>query len=810
MDDPDSGSWKPPPIPEDEALRLEVLRAYAVLDTPPEEAFEELTALAAHICEAPICMINLVDEDRQWVKSGMGIDTADTPRIHSFCAHAINQGDAFIIPDTHEDARFRDHPSVTADPHIRFYAGQPLVSPEGQPLGALCVIDREPRELKPDHQLALRVLSRHVMALLELRRRNRELARTGELQASVEELRGELEVRQTTEKAILHERELSDQVINSLPGIFYLFDIDHRILRWNRNFEAFTGYSADEVEALDPLDLFQGADRELVAERVREVFEKGASEVEATLISKDGEAIPHYFTGRRVEFNGRPCLIGMGVDVTLRRKAEAERDRLFELSSDLFCVAGFDGYFRQLNPAWEEVLGYSVDELLSRPYHDFVHPDDRDATEAEGRRAQAGRRVHTFENRYRHKDGSWRWFSWNSTPASEENLIYAVGRDVTESREMAESLARSEQRYRSLVEGARDAIFGVSPDGVITSLNSAFETLTGRDRREWVGKRFEPLLHPDDVARALEIFDVALDGEGGPPFELRLLSEGGSPVPMEFTLTVQRVEGRVVGLLGVARDIRARLRLEERLRRIQRLDSIGRLAAGIAHDFNNLLTVQRASVSLLQMEEGLPEQVTEELDEIAGATDRAAALTRQLLLFSRKETFELRPIDLNRVVEGLSRILGRVLGEDLSLELELARDLPIVKADPGMVEQVVLNLAVNARDAMSQGGQLKVRSETMTLGDTTARENPEARAGTFVCLEVTDTGTGIAPEVRKHMFEPFFTTKEVGEGTGLGLATAHGIVQQHRGWIEVDSKVGEGTTFRIFLPASEGDEAELA
>ncbi len=808
MDEYDSGSWKPPPIPDDDALRLEVLRAYAVLDTPPEEAFEELTALAAHICEAPICMINLVDEDRQWVKSRVGIDTVETPRIHSFCAHAINQSDAFVVPDTHLDERFRGHPSVTADPHIRFYAGEPLVSPEGQPLGTLCVIDREPRELKPDHQLALRVLGRHVMALLELRRRNREMARTGELNASLQELRGELEIRQAAEQAIARERDLADQVINSLPGVFYLIDREGRFLRWNRNLEVSTGYSADEVEYLHALDLFEGPDRELVARRIEAVFESGESEVEADMVSKDGHAAPYYLTGRRIELDGRPCLIGMGVDVTLRKQAEAERDRLFELSPDLFCIAGFDGYFKQLNPAWEATLGYSRDELLARPYTDFVHPDDQGATLVEARRAQTGRLIHTFENRYRHRDGSWRWFSWNSTPATDEELIYAVARDVTDSREMADALARSEEGYRSLVEGAQDGIFVVSPEGVITSLNPAFETLTGRSRREWVGKRFEPLVHPDDVPRTLETFEAALEGEYGSAFELRLLAEDGSPVPMELTLTAQQVDDQVVALLGIARDIRARLRLEEQLRRIQKLDSIGRLAAGIAHDFNNLLTVQQASVSLLQMDDELPEHVNEELEEIAGATDRAAALTRQLLLFSRKQAFEMRPVDLNEAIEGLSRILRRVLGEDLSLELDIAGELPLVRADAGMVEQVLLNLAVNARDAMSEGGRLTIRSSTTFLDSTRARENPEARPGTFVLLDVTDTGTGISPEVRKHMFEPFFTTKDVGEGTGLGLATAHGIVQQHRGWIEVDSRVGEGTTFRILLPVAEGDAVE--
>ena len=796
--------WDRPPVPDHEDLRLKVLRGYDILETPPEEAFDDLTALAAHICQAPICMINLVDEDRIWTKSGVGFDQSDMPRVRSFCAHAIGDSEALVVPDASGDAVFRTHPLVQGEPHIRFYAGMPLVSPEGQVVGTLCVVDREPRTLEPNHELALRVLGRHVMALLELRRRSRERARTAELEASIRGLEGEVAEGRSVTAAVQRERDLADAMINSLPGIFYLLNREGRFLRWNRNLERVTGYSTAELSEVSPLDVFEGTDRDRVAQRIDQVFETGSAEVEAELRTRGGRSTPYFLTGRTIEFDGETCLIGMGMDITARRRAEVERDRLFELSPDLFCVAGFDGHFKQLNPAWEETLGYTREELQSRPYVEFVHPDDVPSTEAKAEEAASETVLQTFQNRYHCRDGSWRWLEWNSTPVPEEELIFAVARDVTESREMAQALARSEESFRSLIESARDGIFTVSAEGILTSLNSAFETLTSRSRDDWVGARFEPLVHPEDLPRALEAFEEAVGGGNPPPFELRLLASDETPVPMELTLTAQRKEDRVVSLLGIARDIRERRALEEQLRRIQKLDSIGRLAAGIAHDFNNLLTVQQATVSLLLMEDDLTRDVVEGLEEIAGATDRAAALTRQLLLFSRKQRFEMSPTELNEVVEELAKMLRRVLGENLALELDLDRPMPVVLADTGMIEQVLLNLAVNARDAMAEGGTLTVRSRRVELDRDGPRRNPEARPGRFVCLEVADTGAGISPEVLKHIFEPFFTTKSVGEGTGLGLATAHGIIQQHRGWIEVDSTPGRGTEFRIFIPVADG------
>ncbi len=250
-----------------------------------------------------------------------------------------------------------------------------------------------------------------------------------------------------------------------------------------------------------------------------------------------------------------------------------------------------------------------------------------------------------------------------------------------------------------------------------------------------------------------------------------------------------------------AGDVTERQNLEARLRQAQKMESVGQLAGGIAHDFNNILTVIQGHTSLLSMSAKLPEEALESAQQIGLAADRAANLTRQLLTFSRRQVIQPKNLDLNEVVNQMTKMLRRLLGEDITLQVNYAPSLPLVHADPGMMEQILLNLSVNARDAMPKGGCLFVNTSTVTLDEASARQIPNAARGDYVCLTVKDTGAGISSEHLPHIFEPFYTTKDVGKGTGLGLATVYGIVQQHHGWIKVNSKVGEETVFQVFLPA---------
>ena len=247
-------------------------------------------------------------------------------------------------------------------------------------------------------------------------------------------------------------------------------------------------------------------------------------------------------------------------------------------------------------------------------------------------------------------------------------------------------------------------------------------------------------------------------------------------------------------------DITNRLTLEAQLRHAQKMQSVGQLAAGVAHDFNNMLTVIQGYAGVLGARTNLPRELTDSVQAISFAAERAANLTRQLLMFSRKNVMQLRPLDLRVVVGDMLKLLKRLLGETITLKFDPPAQLPLVQMDRGMIEQVMMNLVVNARDAMSKGGTLAISTAAVEVNRTHARTTAEARAGSFVCLQVSDTGCGMDPSTLAHIFEPFFTTKELGKGTGLGLATVYGIIKQHEGWVEVHSEVGRGTTFSIYLP----------
>jgi PAS domain S-box-containing protein len=260
--------------------------------------------------------------------------------------------------------------------------------------------------------------------------------------------------------------------------------------------------------------------------------------------------------------------------------------------------------------------------------------------------------------------------------------------------------------------------------------------------------------------------------------------------------------GKIDGLVITVEDITERLMLEAQLRQSQKMESVGQLAAGVAHDINNILTVIQGHAGLLLNAVPPGADSIRSIKQISAASERAASFIRQLLTFSRKQIFRSKILDLNAVLQNLKGMLPRLIGEDITLETHCQPELPCIQADTGMVEQIVMNLAANARDAMPKGGKLRIATSVAEIDAAYVRQHPEARVGWFVCLTVSDTGCGMDPQVLRRVFEPFFTTKEVGKGTGLGLATVYGVVKQHHGWIEVQSEVGVGTTFKVLLPVA--------
>ena len=627
------------------------------------------------------------------------------------------------------------------------------------------------------------------------------------------------------------ERALSSAIVRGLPGIFYLFDEGGHFVRWNERFETVTGYSSDEIAALHPVDLFEGPERDYIAGRIAQAFGAGESNAEASLVSKQGERTPFYFTAVRVELAGKVFLAGTGVDLSARRRAEQALDRAAAwqraiLDSADVAIISTDtaGLIQSYNAAAERMFGYSADEMIGKQTPALFHLSEEMAARAEvlslarGQRVEPGFEVFVAEAR----DGRVSEHEWTcrrkdgglvparvTTTAMLDGQGQCIGflgmaTDLTEKR-AGEAMRRLQS---AALDATANAIMITDRRGNIEWINPAFTQLTGFAAQDAVGKTPRILksgVQPDGFYATL--WKAILDGRVWRS-ELINRRKDGSLYHEEETITpLLDQAGRVSHFIAIKQDISDRKRaelehwkLEEQLRVSEKLRAIGSLAGGIAHDFNNLLAVilSYSEVAL----DSLPEQAPARADlvEIKSAGERAAELTRQLLAFSRRQVLKVEPVDLNRVLRGLEKMMRRLIGEHIEIELKLADGLGLTRADPGQIEQVIVNLAVNARDAMPEGGKLSIHTKNTELDEAYADGHRGVDPGHYVLLTVSDSGTGMDDATRQRIFEPFFTTKDKGKGTGLGLATVHGIVEQTGGRVWVYSEVGAGTTFKIYLP----------
>jgi PAS domain S-box-containing protein len=375
-----------------------------------------------------------------------------------------------------------------------------------------------------------------------------------------------------------------------------------------------------------------------------------------------------------------------------------------------------------------------------------------------------------------------------------------VARDITERKRAEEALRESNQTLHALIEASPLAIIAVDMGGAVRMWNAAAEKIFGWRAEEVMGRAL-PIVPAEQGGEAHAHAAGAPFGAALSDLETRRLRKDGSLIDVSLSFSALRdAAGAVVGVMTIAADITERRQLEEQLRQAQKLEAIGRLAGGVAHDFNNLLTVigGRSHIIGWRLPEGDP--LRHDVEIIEKTAERAAGLTRQLLAFSRKQVLEPRVLDLNEILGNMDRMLQRLIGEDIELVALLGPDLGRIRVDPSQIEQVVLNLAVNARDAMPEGGRLTIETQNVDLGEGYARTHADVEPGPYIMLAVSDTGHGMDATIQAQLFVPFFTTKEPGKGTGLGLATVYGIVRQSGGHIWVYSEVGQGSTFKVYLP----------
>ncbi len=610
-----------------------------------------------------------------------------------------------------------------------------------------------------------------------------------------------------------------------MPDPAVVVDDRHRLVWVNAAMESFLGLPRNEILGRTCHSLIHGTDepvgncplRRLSGPVARETVEVGVPGRGACLRVtvdplRDAE-------GR---FAGAFHYIS---DLTSARKAEKEiGDRLLSLMNNIPGVVyrGLrDWSLLFIGADVERMTGSTPEEFLSgrAKWRDLIHPDDLERVKDTFRKAVSMRmKVLQLEYRTRHKDGSVRWISDRRQLFYDEdgNFSFVDGLllDITARRETEEELRDTYEKLQAVVEGSPLPIMALTPDGIVTLWNTAAETVFGWSREEILGK-FNPLV-PDEKREEFRALreDVLCKG-GFSGVEIVRRRKDGTPVDISLsTAPLRGSHGAVCGIMAVMEDVTDRKRIEgalksseDQLRQAQKMEAIGRLAGGVAHDFNNLLTAIRGYSDLLLLRVGEDSPMRRELEEILKAAERASSLTRQLLAFSRKQVLQPKTVDLNEIVANMDRMMRRLIGEDLDLVTVLQPDLGMVLVDPGQVEQVLMNLVVNARDAMPRGGKVTIETGNMQLGEGFSQEHRVVKPGQYVKLSISDTGCGIDEEVKSHLFEPFFTTKEKGKGTGLGLSTVYGIVKQSGGYIWVDSEVGKGSVFKVYFPRTDGVDA---
>ncbi|HXH87250.1 MAG TPA: PAS domain S-box protein [Gaiellaceae bacterium] len=485
--------------------------------------------------------------------------------------------------------------------------------------------------------------------------------------------------------------------------------------------------------------------------------------------------------------------------VSAERSARDDADRFFQLSPQALAVATTDGFFTRVNERFPEILGYAEAELLGRSFLDLVHPDDLEATLGELSGLGSGRTTLAFENRYRRVDGTYAWLLWNSSPDPVSGSIYATAQDITERKQVEKALRESERRFTELVTTIPEVFFIADANlGGTIYVSPAYETIWGRscqslidDPRSWL-----EAIHPEDRERVIASLADANE-TGRLEHEFRIVrSDGEVRLVKELVTVVRDATGQPARHVGIGADITEQRELEEQLQHARKLDAVGRLAGGVAHDFNNILTGISGYTELaLARGSSLDEELRSDLEEILAGSRRAGELTRQLLTFARRDGAKPQVVDVNAVIQGIGNFMRGTLREDIVMQIDLAAALPLVRIDPGQLEQVVMNLVLNAGDAMPDGGVITIATEESASGEAT--------------IAVRDTGVGMSEATRSRIFEPFFTTKEVGKGTGLGLATVYGIVDACGGRVGVESVLGEGAVFTLHLPST-GEQPAVA
>jgi len=630
------------------------------------------------------------------------------------------------------------------------------------------------------------------------------------------------------------ERKLAEEALRESEKRYRLLADNVRDVIWTRDMDLrFTyispsileqqGYTVKEALAKTPEETWTPDSLKFVGEVLLEELEIEKQKVknlsrsrnlEVEVRCKDGSII---WTEAKVSFlrdqNGKPTgIIGVTRDISERRQAAEELRLEKEFATSLidnaptfFVAIDAQGRTMMMNPLMLEALGYKADKVVGKDYlSNFVPERERDKLTDIFRKLTADHEHTLNENHILTKDGKEFLVEWHGTPVFDTSgkfqYFYGIGINITERKQAEEALRESVEKYRQLVENANDAIF-IIEDGKVKFPNSKTEEMTGYSEKELSEIPFINIIHPDDREMVLERRRKRLLGKKPPSiYSFRMINKSGVELLVQINTVFIAWEGKPA-TLNFIRDIREQRRLETQLQQAQKMESVGTLAGGIAHDFNNLLMGILGRTTLISADVDSFHPHTEHLKGIEEYVKSAADLTKQLLGFARGGRYVVEPTELNELIKNQSQMFGRTQ-KDINIQEKYEKDLWVVEVDQKQIEQLLLNLYVNSWHAMPGGGELYIQTENIVIDEFFNRPY-HVEPGKYVKISVTDTGIGMDKATQQRIFDPFFTTKEMGRGTGLGLASAYGIIKNHNGFIDVYSEKGKGTTFNIYLPASE-------
>jgi len=635
-----------------------------------------------------------------------------------------------------------------------------------------------------------------------LARRNRLVEqevqlRTRELKAIQLQLEGDIAQRVAAENRLRSSEQRYRSLFDQHPDAVYSSDLNGNFQSANQGMERITGYSLAELVTMSCQSLVTIECKDATKANFVRAASGQSVNFDHVGIGKSGVPFHVNVTQLPIVVDGHIVgVYGIAKDITEMTRVTRELENFFDLSAEMMSISGVDGFCRRVNRAFEKVTWFSTREFTSKPFIDFVHPEDQAATLAQVSRLSPELTTVSVENRIRTRSGEYRLFAWSIRLVPGERILHAVAHDVTDRRQKEVQI----REQASLLDKAQDAIVVYDLEFRISYWNKSSERLYGWTTNEAVGRDIRDLIYRDH-REAFQTAHAALIASGERMGELKQTSRDGRSILGEARWSLVRTEaGNAYSVLSIITDITEQKKVEAQFLRVQRVESLGTLASGIAHDLNNVLAPILMATGLLR-HGNRDESELKILNSMEISARRGSDLVKQILAFARGDEGQQIPTSPAHLFQEMATVIAETFPKSLHCDIRTSHDVWPIVCDPTQLHQVLLNLCLNARDAMPRGGTLSLSAENVVLDESHVSFNHEGGVGPHVMLKISDTGTGIPADIRDKVFDPFFTTKEVGKGTGLGLSTVLTIVRTNRGFLRLSSAVGKGTTFRIYFPA---------